>query len=183
MRTSLSASSLLLRISAIVFAVGTLTAFVWYSQVKAQRSVPVAVPEKSPLVISGSKSFSGPVVEVNTTVMTGSKSGIFAPMPASVRIAPTTANISLAPAPARIPGNPSDPFANEPLAPANGVPAAKMNSITPEDPAAKPSPVPQKKRLLMPGSKAPARLLPEREEAAQQSPMPQDAPQANHVKP
>lgn len=174
MRASLSASSLLLRISAIVFAVGTLTAFVWYSQVKAQRSVPVAVPEKSPLVISGSKSFSGPVVEVNTTVMTGSKSGIFAP---------TTANISLAPAPARIPGNPSDPFANEPLAPANGVPAAKMNSITPEDPAAKPSPVPQKKRLLMPGSKAPARLLPEREEAAQQSPMPQDAPQANHVKP
>ncbi len=177
MKTPLSAPSLLLRISAIVFAAGTLTAFIWYSQVSAQRSAPVVVPEQSPVVFSGSKSFSGPVVKINPTMMTGSKSGILAPMPAP-------GNISLAPPPPQIPANSTTPSANVPLRPDNDTPADKVYPITLRvpTPAAEPPSDPPKTRLLMPGSKAPSRIFHKKEDEAQRSPQAQSAPPANNQK-
>jgi len=43
---------LLLRVSAVIFAMGMLAAFVWYSQVNAQTTVPVAVNGGAPLLLT-----------------------------------------------------------------------------------------------------------------------------------
>jgi len=80
MKTLPTFSLWLLRGTAVVFASGSLAGFVWYSQVKAQRPAHATPPEKSAteekslVVISGSKSYSGPVTEGRRLVMSGSKS-------------------------------------------------------------------------------------------------------------
>jgi hypothetical protein len=155
MKTPRLAPVILLRIAAPIFAAVALASFVWYSQVRAQRSVPVApqaennppVPVKIPVVISQSKSFPGPVVKGNDTLMLGSKSGL-------VDLAPSSSSLVITEGSSLQIDLHGNLTVQAPPAP---TPAVKAPPANQEHPAQ--APAQTKKRMLMPGSKAAPRLF------------------------
>ncbi len=147
---------ILLRIAAPIFAAVALAAFVWYSQVRAQRPVMVAPQAEqaprfaSPLVFSGSKSFSGPVIRVEEstlsvskpatdgargTIMLGSKSGRIDVTPINVSAGDRAVQSTSAPKtiPQAAPIEElSDPFAKPPSGPTPPDPFASKNASPPD---------------------------------------------------